>query len=51
MDNPNDTTYRVKALVDQVLQLRHSLGPAMITKLKTYVVDEMDNLVHDSLQC
>jgi hypothetical protein len=39
----------VYALVDQVLQPGHSLGLAVIMKLKEDVMDEIDDLVHDSL--
>jgi len=42
---------RVKALVEQVLQSGRPLWPAAIMKLKTDVVEEMDDLDQDSLQC
>jgi DNA helicase IV len=42
---------RVKALVEQVLQLVGSSSPKEVIKLKSDVVDEMDSLVHDLLQC
>jgi hypothetical protein len=42
---------RVKALVEQVLQPGRPLWHAAIIKLKTDVVEEMDDLVQDSLQC
>jgi hypothetical protein len=44
-------TNRVKVLLDQVMQLGHSMGHEHIMKLKTDLMDEMEELVHDSLQC
>jgi hypothetical protein len=41
----------MKSLLDQVLQRGHSLGPQEIMKLKADLVDEMDDLIHDSLKC
>jgi hypothetical protein len=42
---------KVNVLLEQVLQTVHSLSPEDVMKLKADVVDEMDHLVHDSLQC
>jgi hypothetical protein len=39
------------ALLEQVMQPRRSLSPKAVMKLKADVVDEMDDLFHDSLQC
>jgi hypothetical protein len=42
---------RVNMLHEQVLQPTRSLILEEVMKLKVDVVDEMDHLVHDSLQC
>jgi hypothetical protein len=42
---------RVDALLEQVVQPVGSLSPEEVMKLNADVVDEMDHLVHDSLQC
>jgi hypothetical protein len=39
----------VKVLLEQVLQLVCSLGTQEIMKPKSDLLDEMDDLVHDSL--
>jgi hypothetical protein len=41
----------VKALLYAVIELDHSLGLVVIMKLKADAVDEMKDLIHDSLQC
>jgi hypothetical protein len=43
-------TNRVKALLDQVVQLVRSLSTEHIMKLKTYLINEIEDLVHDSLR-
>jgi hypothetical protein len=43
--------FMVKALLYEVLEPRHSLGLAAIMKLKADVVDKMEVLIQDSLQC
>jgi uncharacterized protein YeeX (DUF496 family) len=42
---------RVNVLLDQVMQLGRSLGYEHIMKIKANLMDEMEELVHDSLQC
>jgi hypothetical protein len=42
---------RVEALLEQVVQPIGSLSHEEVMKLNADVVDEMDHLVHDSLQC
>jgi hypothetical protein len=43
--------FRIKSLLHAVLELGRSWGLPAIMKLMAVVVDEMEALIHDSLQC
>jgi hypothetical protein len=43
--------FRVKGLLFAVLEPGHYLTLQVMTKLKAYVVDQMEGLINDSYQC